>query len=168
MKKNDLFKAIGICFLIFVLLSWVIPTGSYATGEYVKANISAVGLIDLLYYPIVTFGTFIQYGVFSSLESMERETIELENYVYNIDKDMYYVYVGITKNEQNANKIMNYYKNLGYDTILKQYDISNDNFLEEVENYDNILLSTEDQTAIASLINQILTKYEEVVINGKD
>ena len=63
MKKNDLFKAIGICFLIFVLLSWVIPTGSYATGEYVKANISAVGLIDLLYYPIVTFGTFIQYGV---------------------------------------------------------------------------------------------------------
>jgi hypothetical protein len=99
---------------------------------------------------------------------MERETIELENYVYNIDKDMYYVYVGITKNEQNANKIMSYYKNLGYDTILKQYDITNDNFLEEVENYDNILLSTEDTTAIASLINQILTKYEEVVINGKD
>lgn len=111
---------------------------------------------------------FIQYGVFSSLESMEKETIELENYVYNINSDMYYVYVGITKNEQNANKIMSYYKTLGYDTILKKYDIANDNFLEEVENYDNILLFTEDTTAIASLINQILTKYEEVVINGKN
>ena len=150
-------------YLLTFLLALVI--GFFLSIFFIKQYDNYAG------FKISRMGTelyFIQYGVFSSLESMEKETIELENYVYNIDNDMYYVYVGITKNEQNANKIMSYYKNLGYDTILKQYDISNDNFLEEVENYDNILLSTEDQTAIASLINQILTKYEEVVINGKD
>jgi len=63
MKKNDLLKTIGICFLVFVLLSWIIPTGSYSTGTYVKGDFSPVGIIDLLYYPIITFGTFIQYGL---------------------------------------------------------------------------------------------------------
>lgn len=63
MKKNDLLKTIGICFLVFVVLSFIIPTGSYSTGEYVKGDFSAVGLTDLFYYPIITFGTFIQYGL---------------------------------------------------------------------------------------------------------
>jgi len=63
MKKNDLLKTIGLCFLIFVLLSWIIPTGSYSTGEYVKGSFNVVGLTDLFYYPVVTFGTFIQYGI---------------------------------------------------------------------------------------------------------
>ena len=64
---------------------------------------------------------FIQYGVFSSLESMEKETINLTNYVYSNIENMYYVYIGITKNGDNANKIVKYYKDLGYDTIINRY-----------------------------------------------
>ena len=109
---------------------------------------------------------FIQYGVFSSIENMEKETIALENYVYNIDEGMYYVYVGITKNSENANKIINYYKTLGYETIIKNYEINNNEFLKELVNYDSILSGTEDKMVIASLINQVLMKYEEVVISG--
>lgn len=63
MKKNNLFKAIMISFFVFVILSWIIPIGSYSTGEYVKAATDPVGLMGLLYYPAVTIGTFIQYGV---------------------------------------------------------------------------------------------------------
>jgi len=63
MKKNDLLKAIGICFLMFILLSWIIPTGSYSSGEFVKGTTSPVGFTDLFYYPVITFGTFIQYGL---------------------------------------------------------------------------------------------------------
>lgn len=111
---------------------------------------------------------FIQYGVFSSVESMESETIALENYVYNINEGMYYVYVGITKKEDNANKIVEFYKNLGYETILKKFEITNTKFLDELTNYDSILTSTTDKTVIASLISQVLGKYEEVVINGEN
>ena len=109
---------------------------------------------------------FVQYGVFSSVESMEKETIALQNYVYNINEYMYYVYVGITKNSDNANKIVDYYKNLGYETIIKKYEVTNTKFLEELNNFDNILKETDDKTAIASLINETLIKYEEVVISG--
>lgn len=109
---------------------------------------------------------FIQYGVFSSIESMEENTISLQNYVYNEENNQYYVYVGITKETENANKIIRYYKELGYDTIIKKFPITSKQFLELLVNYDTILKQTEDETAISSIINQVLIKYEEVVING--
>lgn len=111
---------------------------------------------------------FIQYGVFSSLESMEKETISLANYIYRKIDDMYYVYVGITKNSDNANKIVSYYKTLGHETIIKKYEIVNNSFLQIIENYDKVLLETDDSTTIASLISQVLIEYEKEEINGKD
>lgn len=109
---------------------------------------------------------FIQYGVFSSLESLEENTISLQNYVYNKQDNLYYVYVGITKLEENAEKIVNYYKKLGYDAIIKEYGITNNEFLELLVNYDTVLKNTDDETAVSSIINQVLIKYEEVVISG--
>jgi len=111
---------------------------------------------------------FIQYGVFSSLESMEKETISLANYIYSKINNLYYVYIGITKNSNNANKIVDYYKNLGYETIIKKYQITNNSILQIIDNYDKVLLETDDNTTIASLINQILIEYEKEEINGKN
>lgn len=111
---------------------------------------------------------FIQYGVYSSMESMEENTISLQNYVYNIDENLYYVYVGITKKEENSKKIKDYYKELGYDTLIKKFDIVDENFIKILDNYDEVLNNTDDKTAIASVINQVLMKYEEVVINGNN
>ena len=109
---------------------------------------------------------FIQFGAFSSLESLEKNTISLQNYVYNKQDDLYYVYVGITKLEENAKKLVNYYKSLGYDVIIKEFEINNKNFIELLVNYDEILKNTDDKAAISSVVNQVLMKYEEVVISG--
>ena len=109
---------------------------------------------------------FVQYGVFSSLESLEENTIALQNYVYNKQDNLYYVYVGITKLEENAEKIVKYYKNLGYDAVIKKFEITNKEFLKLLINYDEVLKNTDDETAIASIISQVLIKYEEVVISG--
>lgn len=109
---------------------------------------------------------FIQYGVFSSLESLEENTINLQNYVYNKEDNLYYVYVGITKEKDNADKIVNYFKDLGYETTTREFGITNKDFLNALLNYDEILKNTNDVTAISSIINQVLMKYEEVVISG--
>ena len=109
---------------------------------------------------------FVQYGVYSSLDSLEKNTINLQNYVYNKQDNLYYVYVGITKLKDNADKIVNYYKSIGGDAIIKEYEISNKNFIKKLENYDEVLENTTDNTVIASIISQVLSKYEEVVISG--
>ena len=109
---------------------------------------------------------FIQYGVFSSLESLEENTVALQNYIYNKQDNLYHVYVGITKLEENTKKIINHYKNLGYDLIIKEFEITDKEFLELLINYDEILKNTTDETVISSVMSQVLMKYEEVVING--
>lgn len=121
------------------------------------ASIKVVGSTNTLY--------FIQYGVFSSKENMEENTINLQNYIYNINEELYYVYVGITKDKDNANKIVMYYQDLGYSTIIKEYDVNNKEFIKEINNLDDILRNTEDSTVIGSISNQSLEKYESVV-NG--
>lgn len=109
---------------------------------------------------------FIRIGVYDSIEALEKNTISLANYIYNEIEGKYYVYVGITRNSKNLIKINNYFSSLGYNTITEEFLVTNTNFLKELANYDNILEGTEDDIVISSVTNLILSKYEEVVING--
>ena len=59
MKKNSIIKAIVITFLIYVLASWVIPSGSFQNGVFTKGTTSPVGIGDIFIYPISTSITSI-------------------------------------------------------------------------------------------------------------
>lgn len=61
--KRRLLKVMGISFLVFVILSWIIPVGTYMSGELTTNGIDPVGLIDLFNTPIQAFITFVLYGV---------------------------------------------------------------------------------------------------------
>lgn len=109
---------------------------------------------------------FIKYGEYETMEEMESETISLSNYIYNEVNDRYYVYIGITKNKDNLIKLNNYFNSLGYIVYTEEFLVTNESFLKMLENYDSILANTDDSVVISSISNQILTKYEECVING--
>lgn len=109
---------------------------------------------------------FIEYGSYDTINDMEKNTINLENYIYNEYDNKYYVYIGITELEENAKKIVNHYKQLGYETSIKKFGITNKEFMNIIKNYDDLIKSIDDDTAFSSLISQMLTKYEEVVIHG--
>ena len=61
--KRNLLKALGISFLIFVVLSWIIPIGTYEGGKFTTDGIDAVGLLDLVEVPVQTLLTFALYAV---------------------------------------------------------------------------------------------------------
>ncbi len=54
MKKHDLLKAIGIVFLFYVVLTWIIPGGSFSSGVFTKGSTTPLGIGDLFLYPIAT------------------------------------------------------------------------------------------------------------------
>ena len=54
MKKHDLLKAIGIVFLVYVVLSWIIPGGTFSSGAFTKGTTTPLGLGDIFLYPIGT------------------------------------------------------------------------------------------------------------------
>lgn len=53
MKKNGILKALGILLLIYVILSWIIPTGYYSNSTFTTSTIDPVGLVDIIEYPII-------------------------------------------------------------------------------------------------------------------
>lgn len=53
MKKNNILKALGILFLLFVIISWIIPAGYFNNGEYIGTTIMPIGLFDVIIYPFM-------------------------------------------------------------------------------------------------------------------
>ena len=102
----------------------------------------------------------------SSEESMKNNTTSFENYVYIVENGLYYVFIGITGDKNNADKIKGYYKELGYDTYVKEGNISNTKFIRELENYDVLLSQTNEKELIKNVIKQVLKRYGELV-DGK-
>ncbi len=57
MKKNSLFKVLGITFLVAVLLTWILPTAEYASTLTVGDRVP-MGLFDIFTYPLYSLGYF--------------------------------------------------------------------------------------------------------------
>ncbi len=103
---------------------------------------------------------FFQYGVYSNIESLEKNTLGLDKYIYNINNNLYHVYIGITKN--NVEKLTNYFKSKNYNIYIKEIEIKDNKFLELLNTYDKLIEKTDDKTSIKVIQNKILESYKEV------
>ena len=63
MKKYSLLKALGICFFVLVVLSFIIPTGSFYSGEFTKATTEPIGFFDWFSAPMNTIINYGMYGI---------------------------------------------------------------------------------------------------------
>ena len=88
--KRNLLKVIGISFFIFVILSWIIPVGTYTSGKLTTSGIDPVGLGDLFNKPISAIVTFALYGVVFAIMGgfygVAEETGALEKVVNKMSK----------------------------------------------------------------------------------
>lgn len=110
---------------------------------------------------------FIQQGVYSSEENMKKNMSDFAYYIYNVSQEKYYTYIGITKSKENSDKLKDFYKKLGYITYVKEISINNEDFLEVLEQYDKLLESTDDNNTIKAICSQVLSKYEELILNER-
>lgn len=108
----------------------------------------------------------MQYGVYSSVESLNKNVKNLTNYIYYNDLGKYHVIIGITSNKDLKNKIEKAY-GLNNNTYLKKITISNYEFLESLKQYDLLIKNTENNNTITVAEKQILSKYEELILNNE-
>ena len=106
---------------------------------------------------------YVERGIYSDLENMENNMKDFTDYIYNTENNQYHTYIGITTNKENALKIQNYYKNLGYDTNLVEKITDNKEFINILKQYDELLNKTDDSESVKTICNQVLAKYEEMV-----
>ena len=146
MKKYLL--TIIVSLLVGFLLSF------YMLKEYEKTDIFPVFNESETAY-------LIQQGVYSSMESMQENTAYLTDYIYSVIDDMYYVYIGISLDSSNVNKLQEYYKNKDINTIIKTTTLTDQEFIETLRQYDMVLNNTSDEETIKEICKQVLSKYKE-------
>ncbi len=103
----------------------------------------------------------VQQGVYSSVESMQENTSHLTDYIYSVIDNMYYVYIGISLENDNVEKIQEYYKNKDINTIIKTTTISDNDLINSLKQYDMVLKETSEEETIKEIIKQTLSKYKE-------
>ncbi len=151
MKKTFLLS------IIFVILGAIL--GIFLKSNYQDKVISAFSEGKIYY--------FLQEGVYSSQEIMMENTKDLDVKLINEENNKYYVYLGITRDEENAKKIKELYKNKGYQLYIKEINLSNEEFFNNVTQFDLLIKNTEKETEILTIEEVVLANYEEIIKNNR-
>lgn len=109
---------------------------------------------------------FLQEGVYSSKKSMEDNTKDINPKLVIPSKNKYYVYVGITGNVNNISKIKNMYESKGYSIYEKQIDVNNEEFINNIDQFDILVDSTKNNNDISTIEEVILANYEDLIQNS--
>lgn len=107
---------------------------------------------------------FLQEGVYSSLESLNRNTKDISKVIIK-ENDKYYAYVGISKSKDGIEKIKDVYKNKGYSTYQKERTIDDETFLTNLTQYDILLDSAKTNDDILTIQEVVLANFEELTKN---
>ena len=109
----------------------------------------------------------LQQGVYSSLDNVEKNTTKIDYFIIERDDKYYRVYIGITKDKDNINKIREIYTKDGNDIYVREVNNNNMAFLEVLGQYDLLLEKSIEKNQILQIQKQVLAKYEELVIRNE-
>lgn len=106
---------------------------------------------------------FIQEGVYSSEEIMNENTKNLETKIVEYKDNKYYVYLGITTDLENVNKIKKIYEDNNYRLYVKEVNLSNQEFFNNVSQFDILIKNTNKDEEILTIEEVVLANYEELI-----
>lgn len=131
--------------------------GKITFDRYDKLNVESVIKLDKNVY-------MLKYNTYNTKKDMEENTMDLQRYIY-IEKDnKFNVYVAIAKTSDSINKLKKvYFDDLKVDKI----NIENDGFIQNLDEYEKLLKSTDDIDALKVIENEILSCYEKLVVNDE-
>lgn len=110
---------------------------------------------------------FIQEGVYSSKEIMTENTKDIQVKTVDTLNDKQYVYLGITRDNNNAKKIKDIYEKKGYQIYIKEQNLSNEEFYNNVTQFDILVNSTDKESEILTIEEVVLANYEELIKKDK-
>lgn len=142
---------------ILICLSIGVVGANFLYKNYKKEELVAVNNKEYKVY-------FVQIGAYKNYDNVGKITKVLPSYVVKEEDGFYKIFVGITMSKDNLDKLVNYYSDKGYKTIIKVRIIKNGSFLNILRKYDCILKETSDYEMISSINKSILKKYKEMIL----
>lgn len=106
---------------------------------------------------------FIYEGVYNNKEQAIEASKNIENKLIVKEDVNYVVYLGITSDNNNLQKLEDIYNDLGITTNVKMMSISNDTFLATLEQLDILISNSEQENEILNVVETILANYEQTL-----
>ena len=145
-------KKVIVSGILFILLGYYL--GTFIFNEH---NINKYKNQEKYY--------FLQEGVYSNKENLQTNLNSLNNKIVDKKNNKYYVYVGITKDLEVAEKIMKIYESDGYNIYIKEKYLSSEEFKNNVEQFDILIKDNSDISNILTIEEVVLANYEEIIKN---
>lgn len=99
--------------------------------------------------------------LYGSYNSKDKINMNIKDYIVIENNNFYEVYVGITKDLENANKIKGVFKDLGNSVYIREKTINNLEFIDYLDSMD-VDLAKKTNDEILKLEKNILLKYKEL------
>lgn len=109
---------------------------------------------------------FLQEGVYSDKEILENNLNKLGQKIIDYNNDKFYVYVGITKNKEVASKLKKIYEKKGYPVIIKEKYLENEEFSNNVIQFDLLINAANEEEEILTIEEVVLASYDELIKNS--
>ena len=109
---------------------------------------------------------FLQEGVYSSLDIMQENAGDLANKLTTFEDNKYYVYVGITQDKENAERIKKIYEDMGYQIHIKDVRLNNEEFANNVTQFDLLVKESSSSEDVLTIEEVVLANYEEIIGTG--
>lgn len=106
---------------------------------------------------------FLEEGIYYTKESLEANTKDIHPKLVLEEDKKYHVYVGITSNRTNINKIKKIYRDGEHNIKVKEVKIDHDEFRNNVEQFDILIDATTTQKDILTIEEVILSNYENLI-----
>ena len=105
----------------------------------------------------------LQAGVYTSDKILNESTKNLSMYVVDKENGKYYVYVGVTTDKNNKEKLEKFFENKNIDIYSKKTYIGNESFINHLKQYDILLNELTDDKDISRINEVILDSYKELI-----
>lgn len=143
-------KKIILTSILFIILGFLI-------GNKIFGNISND------YYKNRETYYFLQEGVYTDEDILKNNLKKISQKVIDIQDDKYYVYVGITKDEEVAETLKKIYEEKGVNIYQKEKQIKSEEFLNNVNQFDLLIKETKDEDQILTIEEVVLANYKEII-----
>ena len=109
----------------------------------------------------------LYYGTYNTVEQMNNSMKDIDRYIYIKEGNMIKSYIALAANKKNIVKLKKVYKNIGINTKVVKVNIDNDEFIQNLNEYEKLLSATEKENSLIIIENQILSCYEELVVQDE-
>lgn len=108
---------------------------------------------------------FLQCGAYTTKEASETNIQGISEKIVVKEGEKYYSYIGMTSEKKIAESIQKMYQKKGIDIYIKNNYVENQDFINQVKQYDILLKSSNTLEEVNSVLKTVLATYDEIMLD---